>query len=259
MRIPILLYHKLFDNEFNRERYAIRKEEFERQIQYLSENGFQSLSVENFCNAKDSINEKKRAIIITFDDGNFSDYSISFPILNKYGFIATFFVTVGWVGNKNYVNWSHLKEMVSEGMSVQSHGLTHCFLSALDKNTLRKELIESKIRLEDKLNRPIEYISMPGGFYSKIVLNIVKESGYKGVCTSRPGMNDINYYPKKFYILNRFVMTKEIDIKKYKMITSGDKNRIVIFKAQYYFKSMIKRIIGSRRYYEIWKKYFRKV
>ncbi len=102
MKIPILLYHELFNAKFNRERYAINKEEFERQIKYLSENGFQSLSVGNFCNFQNSIDIDRKGIIITFDDGNFSDYSIAFPILKKYGFVATFFITVDWIGTKNF-------------------------------------------------------------------------------------------------------------------------------------------------------------
>lgn len=259
MKIPILLYHELFDTELNRERYAISREEFERQIRYLSENGFQSLSIDNFCNPQNSVNKNRRSIIITFDDGNFSDYSIAFPMLKKYGLVATFFVTVNWIGTKNFVNWSHLREMVAEGMSIQSHGLTHSFLCDLDIDNLRKELFESKNVLEENLKMPVEFISIPGGFFSKRVLSMAREGGYKGACTSIPGMNSPNSSKKKFTVLYRFVMTQKISFQDFKEIVHGNQKQIVLYKSQHYLKSSIKRILGSRRYYTLWSKFFREV
>ncbi len=259
MKVPILLYHALFDKEFNRERYAIGKEEFERQIRYLFENGFQSLLVDEFCHSKNYTDEVKKNIIITFDDGNYSDYSIAFPILKKYGFVATFFVTVNWIGTKNFVNWSHLKEMATEGMSIQSHGLTHSFLSDLSIDNLHKELFESKNILEDNLNMSVEFISIPGGFFSKKVLSMAKNGGYKGVCTSTPGTNVLNSSKKEFTILNRFVMTQKMYFQDFKAIVHGSQKKIILYKSQHYLKSSIKKILGSRRYYTLWSKFFREI
>ncbi len=259
MKIPILLYHQLFDQERNRERYAISKEAFEGQINYLSENRFRSLSVNGLCKPHNTIDKNGKGIAITFDDGNYSDYSIAFPILKKYGFIATFFVTVNWIGTKNYMNWSHLREMVAEGMSVQSHGLTHSFLSDLSIDNLHKELIESKNILEDNLNMPVEFISIPGGFFSKKVLSMAKNGGYKGVCTSVPGMNVLNSSKKEFAVLNRFVMTRKIPFQDFKSIVHCNQKQIAFYKAQHYLKSIIKRILGSKRYYSVWSKFFREV
>jgi len=157
-KIPILLYHALFEGKGNAEKYAIRASGFEHHMNYLSEKGFKSISFDAFLNGYQPLPNKKY-IIITFDDGNSSDYSSAFPVLKKYDFVATFFVSVGRIGDHDYLGWGHLREMIDGGMSVQSHGLNHLFLSDLGKDSLRKELTESKTILEDKLSLTVDFVS----------------------------------------------------------------------------------------------------
>jgi len=259
MKIPILLYHALFDKEISREKYVISKEEFERQMRYLSENSFQSLSINDFCEPHNPIGNNRKGIVVTFDDGNYSDYSVAFPILKKYGFVATFFVTVNWIATKNYINWPNLKEMIKNGMFIQSHSLTHSSLSDLSLDNLYKELRESKDMLEEKLDTPVRFLSIPGGFFSKKVLSMAKDVGYKGVCTSMPGLNVLKSQKNDFIELGRFVITRKTSFKNFRAIVHGDPKHIAVCKSQYYFKTVIKKILGNMKYYEIWNKFFREV
>ena len=256
-KIPILLYHALFDKEANTEKYAISKAEFEKQIKYLSEKGFKSLSPADFFETGKSVKSKKDAIVVTFDDGNYSDYSIAFPILKKYGFGAVFFVTTNWVGTKNYMTWSNLKEMAENGMSIQSHSMTHSFLSDLSPDNLYKELNESRNIIGENLNIIADYISLPGGFCSRKVLNTAKDAGYKAVYTSSPGLNGLDCKEKDFTILNRFVITKKTSFEDFKAIVNRDKKKIALYILEHYFKSSIKKILGSKRYYTIWSRFFK--
>jgi peptidoglycan/xylan/chitin deacetylase (PgdA/CDA1 family) len=255
-KIPILLYHALFEGKGNAEKYAITTSEFEHHINYLSEKGFESISFDAFLNGYQPLPNKKY-IIITFDDGNYSDYSSAFPILKKYDFVATFFVTVGRIGEHDYLDWGHLREMIDGGMSIQSHSLNHLFLSDLSKDNLRKELTESKKILEDKLSLPVHFISLPGGFYSQQVLKTARDAGYKGVVTSRPGLNSFGNEKKKILLLRRFVITRRTHTDSFQKIVhtwllSNAKSQVV-----YILKSIAKKVLGSRRYYMIWSKWFK--
>jgi len=257
MKIPILIYHALFHKTVKKEKYALSGEDFERQIQYLSEEGFQSLSLDDFWKPHNHTAPDRKGVVITFDDGNLSDYSIAFPILKKYGFTATFFATVNWISTENYVTWSHLKEMVSENMSVQSHSLSHSFLSDLNLRDLYKELRESKNMLEENLNIPVTHLSLPGGFCSKKVFRMAKDLTYRGVCTSMPGLNTLNSQAREFVILNRFLITRETSFNHFKAIIDKDRKYIASQKTQYYLKLGMKKILGSKRYYKIWSTFFR--
>ena len=255
-KIPILLYHALFERRAHPEKYAVASGTFEQHINYLSKKGFESLSFDAFLDGFQP-DPRKKYIIITFDDGNYSDYSIAFHILRKHRFGATFFVTVGRIGTRDYLNWDHLKEMIDGGMSIQSHSLNHFFLSDLSNGNLQKELTESKKNLEDKFSLPVHFISLPGGFYSRRVLKAAQGAGYKGVATSGPGLNRLGTLEEEFKLYKRFVITRKIRMDGFREIVHGH----LLFNAKsqvvYQLKSMAKKVLGSRGYYVIWSRWFK--
>lgn len=255
-KIPILLYHALFEGKANAEKYAIATDTFEQHIHYLSEEGFESISFNAFLDGFQP-HPKKKYIIITFDDGNYSDYSIAFHILKKYGFVATFFVTVGRIGTRDYLDWDHLKEMIDGDMSIQSHSLNHFFLSDLSEDNLRKELTESKKIVEDKLSLPVHFISLPGGFYSRRVLKAAQDTDYKGVATSGPGLNRLGSLEEKFKLYKRFTITRKTRMDSFQEIVHAHLLFNVKSQVVYRLKSTAQKALGSRGYYIIWSKWFK--
>jgi len=257
MRVPVLLYHALFDGDLSDENYEISRDEFELHIKYLYDNGYRSLLVDDFFSTDIPGKSEEKCVAITFDDGRSSDYEMAFPVLKRYGFVATFFVTVDWIGRERYVEWSQLKEMNRAGMSIQSHSLSHPFLSDLGEDDLYRELNESRQLIERELNVPVDVLSIPGGFFSRDVLTMARETGYKGVCTSVPGLNRLGSNAG-FLKLNRFVMTRRVSFQNFKSIVNMEHGYVAACLAQHYFKSGIKRLLGSKRYYKLWNKYLRK-
>jgi peptidoglycan/xylan/chitin deacetylase (PgdA/CDA1 family) len=259
MQTPIFFYHAIFNKQRSNDKYTISKEAFKQHIRYLAENGFKGLFLDNLFTSHSLIDGSGKNVIITFDDGHYSDYSIAFPILKEYKFIATFFVTLNWIGSKDYVTWLNLKEMIDNGMSVQSHGLSHSFLSDLDNDNLYTEIHQSKFILERELHSPVNYISLPGGRCSKKVLAVAKEAHYKGVCTSAPGLDACNAKRRSFTVFNRFLITQKTSFNEFKSIVNGDTKLIAKYKVEYYLKDNLKRILGDKSYYKIWTRFFKKV
>ncbi|HUK99938.1 MAG TPA: polysaccharide deacetylase family protein [Nitrospirota bacterium] len=255
-KIPVLLYHALFDGKSNREKYAMPVSAFERQIAYLAEEGVQSLSFTHLSNERIDDLSSKHAII-TFDDGNYSDYEHAYPILKKYDFTATFFVTVNRLGKNNYLDWSHLKEMINGGMSVQSHSLNHIFLSDLGEDVLHRELLESKNLLEKKLSISVDFLSLPGGFYSQRVLCAAKDVGYKGIATSSPGLNITGHNKGELPLFKRFLISRDTPLQDIRNIINTNYRYLVKNQLLYQAKSMVKKVLGSRQYYVLWSKYFK--
>ena len=91
--------------------------------------------------------KKNARWIITFDDGNISDYEIAFPLLIKKKIQATFFIIADRINCKGYLNKYQLREMHENGMSIGSHSLSHKPLTTLSYKEVVTELCESK-RLE---------------------------------------------------------------------------------------------------------------
>ena len=66
----------------------------------------------------------KLPVAITFDDGNESDALIALPELAKRNLKAIFFVVAARIGLPHYLDRAALRDLVSAGMEIGSHGMT---------------------------------------------------------------------------------------------------------------------------------------
>jgi len=254
--IPVLLYHHLFTEESHNEKYAVSSLAFERHIRYLKEHGFKGICVEEFLTGTDGDVGSSKNIAITFDDGDYSNYSTAFPILKKYGFRATFFITTAWIGTDGYMDMSQIRELYEAGMAIGSHGVRHRFLSDLDDMELGNELALSKATLEDGLGCGIKAISLPGGFGSERVLKAARREGYEAVYTSVPGLNSLK---SNKWTLNRFVVTQSTSLERFTAMANGDMRLVVRDRGIHCMKSAAKKVLGSKLYYSVWSRFFRQV
>jgi peptidoglycan/xylan/chitin deacetylase (PgdA/CDA1 family) len=134
--------------------------------------------------------------VLTFDDGWASDWQIATPILERVGWKAEFFVTVGWVGKPGFLTWEDLRGAMKAGMGVQSHSVTHPDLMQLSSEKIRYELLMSKETLEERLGKSIAFFALPGGSGRlSEVARLARETGYVGVCTSEVGLNPLARLP----------------------------------------------------------------
>jgi len=193
--ILILNYHQIDNGNYDDSSaldkiYAVRDTAFKEQVDALLSNKIPVVSLNDIYN--DTI-DASFAVSITADDGNNSDYEVIYPLLNKHNIPATFFLLT----NKN-INWSRINEMIGEGFSVGSHGISHCDLTKLSRSELRMELEQSKKLIEDKTNQAVDFFSLPFGLYNQKVMAAGREAGYKALLTTTVRLND----PKK----NRFIL-----------------------------------------------------
>jgi len=57
-------------------------------------------------------------VLLTFDDGYSDQYRYAFPLLRRYGDVATFFVNVGTIGTARHLSWQEVERMARAGMSI---------------------------------------------------------------------------------------------------------------------------------------------
>jgi peptidoglycan/xylan/chitin deacetylase (PgdA/CDA1 family) len=87
--------------------------------------------------------------------------------------------------------------------------MTHRYLSDLDAETVRWELRESKRCLEALLEKPVRYIAIPSGAYSRAVKALVKESGYEAAFCMLKGTNSRT---SDQLALRRLVIGRDFDL-----------------------------------------------
>lgn len=185
--VPILAYHMVSDLD---EVYSVNPSEFDLHMRYLSEQGYQTISLAEFIEARNGKGKlPPKPIIITFDDGYADNYLTALPIMEKYGFRATVFVIAGKVGQEMYLTWDQIKAMQARRTEIGSHTLSHSAMGKITSDEKKREAILSKKILEENLGTKVSFLAYPYGSFDEESFTILKEAGYLGACTGLAGLN----------------------------------------------------------------------
>ena len=76
----------------------------------------------------------------------------------------------------------------SDVFEIGSHSVTHPFLPQLSVDDQRTEIEGSRQTLQDLLGHPVDLFSYPNGAVDRTTDELLREVGYTGACTSRPGV-----------------------------------------------------------------------
>lgn len=199
--IPVLTYHQINDTHNS---MTVQPADFEKQLQYLKNQGYTSVTLDevaNYFNGEGELPQKP--IVITFDDGYEDNHRIAVPLLREYGFNAIIFVITDNIGKPGYVTWEQMKAVQERAISIGSHSMTHADLTKLDAEELAKELRNSKTSLEKGLGTSVDYIAYPYGRFNNQVVTAVQNADYKGACSSKVGVNlkgDNLYTLRRIYV-----------------------------------------------------------
>ena len=188
-KVLILNYHKIDDTFIA---LAVRPEDFDAQMKYLSEHGYHTITPDELYDSLAGNAElPENPVLITFDDGYEDNYKNAYPILKKYDFKATIFVISSFLGvYPNYITWDQAREMDADNISIQSHTVDHKSMTDLSDDELRSELVDSKKKIEKELGHQINYMAYPTGTYNLHIAKLVQEAGYKAAFTIKYGNVD---------------------------------------------------------------------
>jgi peptidoglycan/xylan/chitin deacetylase (PgdA/CDA1 family) len=205
--LRVLMYHKVNDLWPNPTTVPI--DVFAAQMELLPELGYQPVSLEEVRDHYlDGAALQPGAVLITFDDGYHDNLANALPILQRHGYPAVVFVPLGFLdedrplpheeplralGVRNAtVDWDELADLEAGGIRVESHGIGHRPLSELGPADAAREIVLSKLRLEERLGREVEaYAFVKGSLadYRPEHASLVQQAGYKLAFTSVSGAN----------------------------------------------------------------------
>lgn len=240
-RVPILMYHHLSEDVTNSE--MVSPEQFEAQIRALSEAGYTGVSFDElqaYVLRGEPLPEKP--VVITFDDGYRSNYTLAYPILQKYNMKAAIFVIGVSFGKDHYKDTDYAitphfgaaeaAEMAASGLvSIQSHTYDmHQWLpyetgSAVRENilplpgeseeayvqTLTEDFTRSRAQLESATGQPVDVLAYPAGQYSTLAQVTLQSLGVHVTLSTNPGVNTVvKGLPQTLYAMLRFGITEDV-------------------------------------------------
>ena len=197
----ILMYHNIGEPPKGVEtpNLYVTPRMFKFQMWYLKWAGFSVVTLPDLMQRIQEDNESSRMASITFDDGYQDFYANAYPVLRRYGYSSTVFVTPGLMGRENewdserervkkpLMDWATVAELSKNNVTIGSHTMTHPSLVDIPIQEVARELIDSKREIENNLNLRADFFCYPYGKYNDRVREEVKNAGYAGSVSTLRG------------------------------------------------------------------------
>lgn len=236
---PLLLtYHEVWPEETNY-LYSVSCKRFEEHLQLIGE----------IQRATGSAVPRLR---VCFDDGHVSNYEHALPLLEQCAVKAVFFVTAGFTGTREgFMDWGQLRELVSLGHEVQSHGWSHAHLTECSEAELKDELVRSRQTLEDKLGIVVDALSFPGGRWDERVLDACAQAGYRRVYGSKPWLRAGRGEALELH--GRLMVRRTMRTRQMAQLIQGSGAAMLRLRAQGVLVEAAKKILGDGGYLTLWR------
>ncbi len=203
VEIPILMYHHLkplgADASQTLRTWTVNPEQFGAQLDYLRARGFNTITFRELVDFfEQGTPLPAHPIILTFDDGWIDAYTVAFPELQKRGMRGVFFVPTNYAtaGGELLMDWVQAIEMDRAGMEFGGHSISHEDLTQVNLNEARRQLVEGKAIMEEKLGHPITALSYPFGAYNPRIVAETQAAGYRAavsLCCGYKQQSDMLY------------------------------------------------------------------
>jgi len=216
VELPIIMYHLVTQNPKYIGKYGISPEELEQDLAYLKENKYNTVVMQDLI---DFVTQGKKLpknpIMLTFDDGNASDFKYLLPLLQKYDMKAVlavlgeaadrFTVQADENPNARYPNltWSQISELHASGHAeIQSHSynLHKVPIGSGKKQDESPEAYHARLlsdlqKFQEACSTHLGYVPTtfiyPLGVMGENSRAVLEELGMVGSISCREGMNTI--------------------------------------------------------------------
>lgn len=197
-QVPVLMYHAVSDQTWGLEGLFLSPSDMEAQLKYLTENGYDPI----FFSDLPHLDQYRKPVILTFDDGYNNNYTDLYPLLQKYNVKATIFVIPSSVGGQYSMTAAQIKEMADSGLvSIQSHTQDHKELASLSADQQKQQFAQSQLAIARMTGRIPSVLSYPSGSYDSNTLSLAPEyfdmavKSRGGLWTVQNNFFEIDRYP----------------------------------------------------------------
>src|SRR6185503_19687085 len=123
-----------------------------------------------------------KLVVLTFDDSVASHYTVARPLLKRYGFGASFFITEGFsfrTNKKDYMTWEQIAELHRDGFEIGNHTRDHLGITAKTVPRFAEQLgaINTRCR-EHGIPKPVSS-AWPGNAFHTNGLPVLQEAGIR--------------------------------------------------------------------------------
>lgn len=227
--LPIIMYHSILKDKNLQNDYTISPALFEKDLKYLTSNGYTTVTVEDLINyvyhGKDL---PDKSIMLTFDDGYYNNYYYAFPLLKKYKCKAVispiasmtekFTQTQDISVTYGHISDDNIREMVNSGyVEIQNHSYDMHTLTPRKgvskkkgesqedyNNAVTSDITKAQNYLENVTGKKPSCFVYPFGAKSGGTEEIVRELGFVCTMTCTEEPNVITRDKESLFELSRY-------------------------------------------------------
>ncbi len=123
-----------------------------------------------------------KLVVLTFDDSSASHYAVARPVLKRFGFGATFFITEGFTfptNKKDYLTWEQIAALHRDGFEIGNHTRDHLSITEKTVPRLAEQLavIAARCR-EHGMPVPVSF-AWPGNKFHVTALPVLQQAGIR--------------------------------------------------------------------------------
>ena len=246
-QVPILMYHNLAQEGSGNDTISVQR--FEEHLAALQDAGYTTITFQDLLAYVEQGTElPEKPILLTFDDGYESNYTLAYPLLQQYQMKATIFVIGVSMGKDTYKDTGQAMiphftqeqaaEMEASGLvAIESHGYDMHEVQGRDPEPIRVGILPREDESEwdyaaflqedcqamtDLLGKTPGVLAYPYGYASELSEVVLHEMGIYATVTIEEKINTIvKGLPQSLRQMGRFYMTEAISAPELLSMLSG--------------------------------------
>ncbi|MFC4779120.1 polysaccharide deacetylase family protein [Paenibacillus sp. GCM10023252] len=221
LKVPILVYHHIDDDPYEPNALITPPEKFKSDMLAVKQAGYNTVSLQQliaYVDGKGTLPDKP--LVLTFDDGYYSNYEYAYPLYKELGMKATISV-IGWsmgrtehrLEGKNFYRhftWDEAREMAESGLiDIQNHSVD---LHETEPNEYYKrkgvlpndgestgayarafseDVQQMAGEIESRIGNTVNVYTYPFGYYSHLSEQVLMDLGYRVTLTTKSGISKV--------------------------------------------------------------------
>ena len=246
-QVPILMYHNLAQEGSGNDTISVQR--FEEHLAALQDAGYTTITFQDLLAYVEQGTElPEKPVLLTFDDGYESNYTLAYPLLQQYQMKATIFVIGVSMGKDTYKDTGQAMiphftqeqaaEMEASGLvAIESHGYDMHEVQGRDPEPIRVGILpredesewdyaaflqEDSKAMTDLLGKTPGVLAYPYGYASELSEVVLHEMGIYATVTIEEKINTIvKGLPQSLRQMGRFYMTEAISAPELLSMLSG--------------------------------------
>jgi peptidoglycan/xylan/chitin deacetylase (PgdA/CDA1 family) len=156
---------------------TISPAQFTDELRDIRRIGLRTIGIDELARDAKRSASPQRSVLLTFDDGYSDQFRYAFPILQRFGDRAIFFINTGTIGTPRHLTWPEVETMAKAGMSIECHGVDHVDLAESNATEQTYEIDRCLRTLRAHLHESVLAFAYPSGDFDAQTIGLERQAG----------------------------------------------------------------------------------